>query len=320
MFRTRYFAVSRSRLDYKEIRFFRTKLFWSSILMSAAVLAIALVANHFSHDLLGLGYNRMAMLDTENRVLKNQLKDLSEKFASVQQSIEGLADKGNELRLKVDMPRIDDETGSAAVGGAKQVSDFSFMSVEAGEVLTNAHTLIDQLSREVKLQQSSYEDISNRYRHNQAFFEHLPAIKPMDGYYSVNGYGMRIHPVLGVYRMHEGVDIINDVGTAVFAAADGIVRYAGRTEGGYGSVIDIVHGYGYSTLYAHLSRLLVRPGQAVKRGEFIAKSGRSGLVSGPHLHYEIRKNGRKQNPIDFFFDDVDAARYRSQVAAVKKPS
>ena len=320
MFRTRYFAVSRSKLDYKEIRFFRAKLFGSSILMSAAVLAIVLVANHFSHDLLGLGYNRMAMLDTENRILKNQLKDLSEKFASVQQSIEGLADKGNELRLKVDMPRIDDETGSAAVGGAKQVSDFSFMSVEAGEVLTNAHTLIDQLSREVKLQQSSYEDISNRYRHNQAFFEHLPAIKPMDGYYSVNGYGMRIHPVLGVYRMHEGVDIINDVGTAVFVAADGIVRYAGRTEGGYGSVIHIDHGYGYSTLYAHLSRLLVRPGQAVKRGEFIAKSGRSGLVSGPHLHYEIRKNGRKQNPIDFFFDDVDAARYRSQVAAVKKPS
>jgi murein DD-endopeptidase MepM/ murein hydrolase activator NlpD len=307
-------------LDYKEIRFFRTKLFGSSILLSGAVLAITFTANHFSHDLLGLGYDRMAMLDTENRILKGQLKELSDKFAAVQRGIESLADKGNELRLKVDMPRIDDETRSAAVGGTRQLSDFSFMSIEAGEILSDAHKLIDQLSREVKLQQSSYEEISNKYQHNQAFFEHLPAIKPMEGYYSVHGYGMRIHPVLGVYRMHEGVDIINDVGTNVYAAADGVVRYAGRTEGGYGTVVDIVHGYGYSTLYAHLSRLLVRPGQAVKRGDLIAKSGRSGLVSGPHLHYEIRKNGRKQNPIDFFFDDVDAARYRSQLAAAKKPS
>jgi murein DD-endopeptidase MepM/ murein hydrolase activator NlpD len=128
---------------------------------------------------------------------------------------------------------------------------------------------------------------------------------------------MRIHPVLRVYRMHEGTDIINDVGTNVYATADGVVRYAGRTEGGYGTVVDIDHGYGYSTLYAHLSRIVVRPGESVKRGELIAKSGRSGLVSGPHLHYEIRKNGRKQNPVDFFFDDVDAARYRSQLAAAQ---
>jgi murein DD-endopeptidase MepM/ murein hydrolase activator NlpD len=169
----------------------------------------------------------------------------------------------------------------------------------------------------VTLQQASYEEIHKRYEHNQVFFKHLPAIKPMDGYFTVNGFGMRIHPVLRVYRMHEGIDIINDVGTSVYATADGVVRFAGRTEGGYGAVVDLDHGYGYATLYAHLSRIVVRPGQAVKRGELIATSGRSGLVSGPHLHYEIRRNGRKQNPVDFFFDDVDAAHYRSQLAAAR---
>ncbi len=317
MSKRRFFTVSQSRLDYKEIRFFRAKLFGSSLLISAIVLAVIFLANHFSHDLLGLGYDRLSMLDAENRLLKEQLKDISEHFAAVQHGIEKLADRGNELRLLVDMPKIDDETRSAAVGGSRQASDFSFASIEAGEILSNAHTLIDQLSREVKLQQTSYEDIYNRYRRNQTFFEHLPAIKPMEGYYSINGFGMRVHPVLKVYRMHEGIDIINDVGTNVFASADGVVRYAGRTDGGYGAVVDIQHGYGFSTLYAHLSRMLVRPGQTVKRGELIARSGRSGLVSGPHLHYEIRKNGRKQNPVDFFFDDVEAARYRSQLAAAK---
>jgi murein DD-endopeptidase MepM/ murein hydrolase activator NlpD len=147
------------------------------------------------------------------------------------------------------------------------------------------------------------------------FFQHLPAIKPMSGHYSVNGFGMRIHPVLNVYRMHAGVDIIADVGTRIYAAADGVVRYAGRTRGGYGEVVEINHGYGYTSLYAHLSKSLVRPGKTVRRGELIAMSGRSGLVSGPHLHYEVRRNGAMQNPVDYFFDDVDAARYRVQLAS-----
>jgi murein DD-endopeptidase MepM/ murein hydrolase activator NlpD len=317
MRKTRFFTVSQSRLEYREVRFFRAKLFGSSLLLSALVLGVVFFANHFSRDLLGLGYDRMSILDAENRILRNQLKELSDRFGAVQLGIEKLADRGNELRLLVDIPKIDEDTRSAAIGGTRQYSDFGYLSKESGEILTNAHKLIDQLSREVRLQQTSYEEIQKRYQRNQVFFEHLPAIKPMDGYYTVNGFGMRVHPVLRVYRMHEGTDIINDVGTNVYATADGVVRYAGRTEGGYGTVVDIDHGYGYSTLYAHLSRIVVRPGESVKRGELIAKSGRSGLVSGPHLHYEIRKNGRKQNPVDFFFDDVDAARYRSQLAAAK---
>jgi len=315
----KFFTVSQSRLEYREIRFFKAKLFGSSLLLSAAVLLVVFIANHFSHDMLGLGYDRMSMLDAENRILKNQLKDLSTRFETVQHGVEKLADRGNELRLLVDMDTIDKETQTAATGGSPSVSDFGFVSREGSDILSNADKLLNQLSREIKLQQASYEEIRKRYEHNQVFFAHLPAIKPMEGFYSINGFGMRVHPVLKVYRMHEGIDIINDVGTNVYAAADGVVRFAGRTEGGYGSVVDIDHGYGYSTLYAHLSRPLVHPGQSVKRGELIAKSGRSGLVSGPHLHYEVRKNGRKQNPVDFFFDDVDATHYRSQLAAAQQP-
>jgi murein DD-endopeptidase MepM/ murein hydrolase activator NlpD len=125
---------------------------------------------------------------------------------------------------------------------------------------------------------------------------------------------MRLHPVLHVYRMHQGLDIINDVGTPVYAAADGQVRVAGRTQGGLGVLVEITHGNGYASLYAHLSQVHVTPGQMVKRGELIGKCGRSGLVSGPHLHYEVRRNGVSQNPVDFFFDDIEAARYRAMLA------
>jgi murein DD-endopeptidase MepM/ murein hydrolase activator NlpD len=307
------FILSGKSLELREVRLFKTKVAVAGILLGVLTVGVLLITNFLADDFLGLGHNKMSVLSTENRILKEQLKDLSAKLSSVKESVGALATRGNELRLLVDLTQIDEETQTASVGGGKRISDYRLTS-EAEEILEGAQTLIDQLMREVRLQQSSYEEIYKRYEHNKRLFAALPAVKPMQGYYSVNGFGMRLHPVLRVYRMHEGIDITNDVGTSVYATGDGVVRYAGRTQGGYGAVIEISHGFGYTSLYAHLSKTLVRPGQTVKRGELIAKSGRSGLVSGPHLHYEVRFNGRKQNPVDYFFDDVDAARYRALLA------
>jgi murein DD-endopeptidase MepM/ murein hydrolase activator NlpD len=309
----RFFVFSSSSLDLRELRFFKTKVFGSGLLVGTVTVGLILLVNYLSSDVLGLGYDRMSLLSTENRILKEQIRELGQKMAVAQRSLEGLSERGNELRLMVDLSKIDDDTRLAAIGGGPPTTN-AFLEGEAGSILSSSQALIDKLSREVKLQQASYEEISRRMEYNKSYFMHLPAIKPMAGYYSINGFGMRVHPVLRVYRMHEGVDIINESGTNIYAAADGVVRFAGRTEGGYGSVIEISHGYGYSTLYAHLFKALVHPGQGVKRGELIGKCGRSGLTSGPHLHYEVRLNGRKQNPVDYFFDDVDAARYRAQLA------
>jgi murein DD-endopeptidase MepM/ murein hydrolase activator NlpD len=313
----RFFILSGSSLRLREVRFFKSKVFVSGLGISILALAVVLLLNYFAGDVLGLGFNRMSFLTTENRVLKDQMRELSEKMASVQYSLDALSDRGNELRLAADLTRIDDDTRAAAIGGAKPPMTNAFLSGEADEILSRTQTLIDKLIREARLQQASYEEISRRMEYNRKFFAHMPAIKPMRGAYSINGFGMRIHPVLHVYKPHTGVDIINDVGTDVYAAGDGVVIFSGKTAAGYGTVVEVSHSYGYSTLYAHLSRVLVSPGQAVKRGELIAKSGRTGLVSGPHLHYEVRRNGTKQNPVDYFFDDVDAARYREYLASAK---
>jgi murein DD-endopeptidase MepM/ murein hydrolase activator NlpD len=259
----------------------------------------------------------MSMLSSENKILKEEIRILGDKMAVVQGALEKLSDRGNELRVAVDLRRIDDDTRLAATGGSAPPAVNAFLSGEARKVLSGTSDLIDKLEREVKLQQSSYEEITKRMEYNKGLFAHMPAIKPMAGPYSIGSFGMRIHPVLHVYKMHEGIDIVSDVGTNVYATGDGVVHFAGRTAGGYGVVIEISHGYGYTSLYAHLSRVLVRAGQTVKRGELIAKSGRSGLVSGPHLHFEVRYQGRKQNPVDYFFDDIDAARYRLQLASAK---
>lgn len=311
----KFFVLKKSGLQIKEIRLFRTKVIGSAVLLSVMATLAAAGVNYFFGDPLGLGMDKMSVVIRENRVLKEQLKELSTKLHTVQNSLTTITERGNELRLMVDLKKLDDDTRQMAVGGSVPVPEFSSVSGEATRILSQARGLLNQLTREIKLQQSSYEEIYKRYEHNKGMFAHIPAIKPMEGYYTINGFGMRVHPVLGVYRMHEGVDIINDVGTAVYATGDGVVRFSGRTQGGYGTVVDIVHGYGYSTLYSHLSRVNVKPGQRVRRGELIGLSGRSGLVSGPHLHYEVRLNGRKQNPVDYFFDDVNAARYRTQLAS-----
>jgi murein DD-endopeptidase MepM/ murein hydrolase activator NlpD len=310
----KFFVFSKNALDFRELKFFKTKVLSAGLLFGVLCVGLILIMNHFANDLLGLGYDRLTVLDSENRILKERIRELSQHMVGLQRSLDEISEQGNELRLKVDLSQIDDDTRQAAVGGSEP-SEFTFLSGDARESLVRSERLIDDLSREVALQRASYTEIHNRYEYNKEFFKHLPAIKPMSGFYSVHGYGMRVHPVLRVYRMHEGVDILGDVGTDVYATGDGVVRYAGRTQGGYGAVIEISHGYGYSTLYAHLSKVLVRPGRKVTRGQLIAKSGRSGLVSGPHLHYEVRYKGRKQNPIDYFFDDIEAARYRIRVAS-----
>ena len=315
--KSKFYRFSHKSLDLREVRHVWTKLFVTSGAIGLSVLSTLLLLNHFGGDMLGLGFNRMSLLTAENKILKEQLHLLAEKMVVVQKALDRIADRGNELRTAVDLTRIDDDTRAAATGGAVPPAAGSFLSGEAREVLDGSAEILDKLEREVRLQQASYEEITHRLAYNKGLFAHIPAIKPMAGSYSINGFGMRIHPVLRVYRMHEGVDIIGDVSTNVYAAGDGTIRFAGRTAGGYGVVVEISHGYGYSSLYAHLSRAVVREGQNVKRGELIAKSGRSGLVSGPHLHYEVRYQGRKHNPIDYFFDDIDAARYRSQLASAK---
>jgi len=315
--KTKLYTFSHASLSLREVRHFRTKLLGSGAMVGLVALGIILALNHFGGDLLGLGFDRMSMLSSENKILKEEIRILGDKMAVVQGALEKLSDRGNELRVAVDLRRIDDDTRLAATGGSAPPAVNAFLSGEARKVLSGTSDLIDKLEREVKLQQSSYEEITKRMEYNKGLFAHMPAIKPMAGPYSIGSFGMRIHPVLHVYKMHEGIDIVSDVGTNVYATGDGVVHFAGRTAGGYGVVIEISHGYGYTSLYAHLSRVLVRAGQTVKRGELIAKSGRSGLVSGPHLHFEVRYQGRKQNPVDYFFDDIDAARYRLQLASAK---
>lgn len=310
----RMFYLSGDSLTLREVKWFRLK--FTSLALAAVMLGLAviLIFNHLLNDFLGLGYNRIELLSTENRILKEQLNRLTETTHALEATLNKLAEQDNQLRLIVDLPKIDPDVREVGTGGVEDNVDFGLYSKEAGQILQSSNHFVEKLEREVKLQEKSYEEINKKYEFNKVFFRHLPAIKPMVGFYAVNGFGNRLHPVLGVEKLHAGLDIINDDGTPVYASGDGEVTFSGRTGGGYGIGIVINHGYGYQTMYAHLSKAIVKEGKKVKRGDLIAYSGRSGLVSGPHLHYEVRFKGVRHNPVDYFFDDINFVKVKQQTA------
>ena len=302
-------------LQIRKIRWVRLKLTGITLGSVALCIGILLTVNSLYNNFLGLGNSRLQKLTQENQELRSQLSSMISQFDKMEKSVNKISNEGDQLRLVVDLPKLDEETEAGGTGGAILDPDMNVTSDSSIQLLSTAKRLLQTLSGEIRVQEQSYGQMIDRTEYNRGYFASLPAIKPMDGFYSTKEFGLRLHPVLGIKKMHEGLDIVNDVGTTVIASGDGIVQLAGHTGGGFGYAIVINHGYGYQTVYAHLSKIIVHEGQHVKRGDLIAKSGRSGLVSGPHLHYEVRLNGISQNPMDFFFDDIGIKEYRKQIAS-----
>jgi murein DD-endopeptidase MepM/ murein hydrolase activator NlpD len=158
----------------------------------------------------------------------------------------------------------------------------------------------EKLKFKFNLQESSFSELQKIAVHKSDELTHIPAISPINGRI-VSGFGYRADPFHGHAHFHAGIDIVAAMGTPIRCVADGVVRVSGTPEYGYGLQIEIDHGYGYVTKYAHLSSMLVSPGQKVKRGQTIALSGNSGYSTGPHLHYEVIKNGTKVDPSAYIY-------------------
>jgi murein DD-endopeptidase MepM/ murein hydrolase activator NlpD len=309
MKKTKLYRFSLESLTFHEARWTRSRLVISGLLLGVVVFFSLFAVNQYYKDVFGLAFIQNNSLVNENRVLQNQLQYLTQRLDVIQKQLQVLGNKGNELRLLTDLPKLDEDLRKAGIGGTDERFDFTSSST-VNTLINNLRATADQAERELHLQTTSYEDIETTYDQNKVRFSHLPAIKPMDGFYSPNSFGMRLHPILNFVRKHDGVDIINEVGTPVYASAEGTIDFTGH-KGDYGLAVEINHGYSLKSLYGHLSKILVHEGQKVKRGELIAHSGNTGLSSGPHLHYEVRVNGVAQNPTYYFFDDVSAKDFQN---------
>jgi len=236
-------------------------------------------------------------------VSKN-LKFLSEKMTILDTQIKLIEEKDQALRSYAGMPQIDLNVRKLGVGGKK---------LETNQYLNNVPPIInkelailemdvEKLSREVNFEMKSYKSIYDEVQKNIHRIIRIPSIRPVEGGYLNSTFGYRNDPIDNVKRFHHGQDITVKSGSPVFAPADGEIKRA-YYVGGFGNHIKIDHGLGYTTLFAHLSKLNVKHGQQVKRGDIIGLSGNTGRSTAPHLHYEIHYNGKPQNPLDYFFSE-----------------
>lgn len=174
---------------------------------------------------------------------------------------------------------------------------------------------VDMLEKELYVQAKSYDEILEMAKTQEIRMENIPAIQPVlnkDLKRIASGYGMRIDPVYHVRKFHQGMDFTAPTGTEVFATGNAKVKFSGWKQG-YGNTVILDHGFGYETLYAHLYKSLVRKGQKVRRSDIIALVGNTGKSTGPHLHYEVRLNGRPVDPRNYYFYDLSPEEYDQMI-------
>ncbi|MBP5650609.1 MAG: peptidoglycan DD-metalloendopeptidase family protein [Bacteroidales bacterium] len=247
------------------------------------------------------------MLQQENEQLKEQLQDMDKQLDLMSEALADIENRDDNIYRVIFETNPMPATERYPQLYAHQTVDASHQ--DALSLLQNASAKADQLIVRLSAQARSFDTIADIAQHKSEMITSIPAIRPLKNLKTItSGFGPRYHPILKTMRMHTGVDLTAPKGTPVYATADGVVS---REKGGsgYGITVIINHGFSYQSLYAHLSKKVVKPGQKVKRGELIGYVGNTGLSFGPHLHYEVIKNGVKVNPVHYFFDDITPEEY-----------
>ena len=249
-------------------------------------------------------------LRVENRNLSADLDRMESQVATLDQFIDGLSERDQQIRLLAGLPYLDPDVQAVGVGGplVGDPSREEFLRL-SGNLATRALAAsydVDKLVRRVELLDASLNEAMDSVAAHEQVFRSRPSIRPVqspDSWISSSFSRSRFHPVLLVNRPHPGMDISARVGTPFLATAAGRVTFAG-TRLGYGKTIEIDHGYGYVTRYAHAASISVKRGQRVRRGEVIGEIGKTGLATAPHLHYEVLVNDRATNPRNYLLDDI----------------
>lgn len=268
---------------------------------AAGVLGLAFLA-FGGYVVTQLGTPAAIAAASENRALTGELAYLQSRVKELQDTIGAIGKRDEQIRLFAGLPPVESEVREAGIGGPGSPlleNDPLYQQNRAlGRKAFGARVDLDALLRRANVLLASFDEISDTLSRHADRLASTPSIMPTAGWLSSNFSRSRRHPILHISRPHEGIDVTAPMGAPIVAPASGRVVDVGR-ETGYGLIVEIDHGNGIVTKYAHCSRVLVKKGQKVTRGEVIAAVGNSGLSTGPHLHYEIHINGRVVDPLTY---------------------
>lgn len=243
-------------------------------------------------------------------LMKDNYTTLNSKVKMLQQQMADLEKRDNEVYRSIfEATPFSDSARTKAIEKKKELEKISLMNDD--ELGKDIAKTLDNITARATYQYQSYATIEQLIKNQDNKLASIPAIQPLSNKELTriaSGFGMRIHPIYGIAKMHNGLDFTAPQGTPIYATGDGIVTTAGA-GGGAGNHVIINHGYGYETVYMHMVRIKISVGQKVKRGEVIGWVGNTGASTGPHCHYEVHINGEPVDPVYFFFNDLNAEQY-----------
>ena len=253
--------------------------------------------------------DRLQAREIEN--LKLNYAILNKKLDQANSVVDAIEERDNNVyRAYFNKKSIPDSIRNIGLPGVNRYKKLE--GYNNSQLVMNTTKRIDVLNKELVIQSKSLDDILKLAEAKSDFLSAIPAIQPVRNENLKNlasGFGYRTDPFTKVKKMHEGMDFSAKTGTPVYATGDGIIERADNNASGYGNHIVIRHGFGYETLYAHLSKYNAKAGQKVNRGDIIGYVGSTGRSEAPHLHYEVHKNGKVVNPLNFYYGNISAVEY-----------
>ena len=260
---------------------------------------------------------------TQAREIENyqlQYEQLNRKMKQIESVLDNLQDRDNQIyRVIFEANPITDDVRKAGFGGVNRYADLE--GFDNSELIINTTKKMEILSKQIVVQSKSLDEIQRMALDKEVLLSAIPSIQPINNENlrrMASGYGWRTDPFTKSRRMHKGMDFSAPTGTPIYAPSDGKVIRVDSRSAGYGKHIRIDHGFGYVTLYGHLNEYNVRRGQRVKRGDVIGFVGNTGRSVAPHLHYEIRKDGKHLNPINFYYGNLNTEEFNALLEAANR--
>ncbi len=282
--------------DFKQVRIPVALVYLVAVISVVSMTAGLYFTSQYFTD--KVAQKEIDRLRVENKELADNFEQMRWNLAEVEDRYAGLVEKEIVMRTAFDLPEIDPQERQLGVGGPAAKTIPTSPTQKKARM---AEVELDYLLRLSRFEVEKFDEVHTALSDLKDRLTHTPSIWPAKGWFS-RGYGMKYDPFTGYKRMHRGIDIANHRGTPIVTTADGKVVKVGN-NGGMGKAVVVDHGYGFRTLYGHLSKSEVKVGQRVKRGEVIALMGSTGYSTGPHLHYEVIRNGKNLNPRKFCLNE-----------------
>jgi murein DD-endopeptidase MepM/ murein hydrolase activator NlpD len=308
MKKIKYFYNTHTLRYEKLVTPLRVKLLRVFAFIATAFVTAALIS-YFAFQFVGSPNEKYLRL--QNSQLQQDFEDLSDSVSQIQMKMAELEKRDNSVYRSIfEASPLPDSARANFLEKQQEIAKVESMS--SNELVRSVAQTLSNLKNRIAAQRNSYAEINHLIRNKEKLLAATPAIQPVsnqDLSRIASGFGYRIDPIYKTVKMHAGLDFTAPQGTPIYATANGVIKTAGNTGNGYGNYVVINHGYGYETLYGHMVKIKARRGQKVDRGDLIGYVGSTGKSTGPHCHYEVHKNGRKLDPVYFFYNDLSPQQF-----------